>query len=86
VIGCLDAPTRCVGLSSLKLGAHKMKYSISYKDAAGITLRSEYLAFANDEDASTFATKEKSRNALIEVWKGEQLLVRYEQAARSVRA
>ncbi len=63
-----------------------MKYSISYKDASGVTLRSEYLDFDADEEASAFARKDASQNALIEVWKGNHLLVRLEQAGKGVRA
>ncbi|HVV32011.1 MAG TPA: hypothetical protein VHC73_02190 [Vitreimonas sp.] len=63
-----------------------MKYSISYKDAAGITTRSECLPFDTDEDASAFVKQDLSKTALIEVWKGDHLLVRLEQAAKGVRA
>lgn len=62
-----------------------MKYSISYKDAAGITTRSECLQFDTDEDASAFAKQDLPKNALIEVWKGDKLLVRLEQTAKGVR-
>lgn len=62
-----------------------MNYSISYKDAAGITLRSECLPFGGDEEASAFARKDLSKTALIEVWKGEHLVVRLEQPAAAAR-
>jgi hypothetical protein len=62
-----------------------MKYSISYKDAAGITTRSECLQFDADEDASAFAKQDLSKNALIEVWKDDHLVVRLEPTAKGAR-
>ena len=53
-----------------------MNYSIRYKDAKGITSRSEFLPFASDGEAETYASRELQGNPMIEVWKGEALLVR----------
>ncbi|MBL8546568.1 MAG: hypothetical protein JNL81_08885 [Hyphomonadaceae bacterium] len=53
-----------------------MNYSIRYKSAAGVTARSEVLAFANDLEAMDHGRAGSGRNAIIEVWKGEHLLVR----------
>ena len=63
-----------------------MNYSISYKDAAGITLRSEFLEFDADEAASAFAKRDLAQSALIEVWKGDHLLIRLEQPAKGTGA
>lgn len=63
-----------------------MNYSISYKDAAGITLRSEHIAFAGDEEASLHAKNDLATNALIEVWKGDQLVARLEQSRKGALA
>jgi len=53
-----------------------MNYSIRYKDAKGITSRSEFLPFATDGEAERYAAVEVQGNPMVEVWKGETLLVR----------
>jgi len=53
-----------------------MNYSIRYKDAKGITSRSEFLPFATDGAAETYAAEELPSSPKIEVWKGDDLLVR----------
>jgi hypothetical protein len=63
-----------------------MKYSISYKNTAGITLRSECLTFGGDEEALAFAKNDLAATALIEVWKGDDLLARLDHAAKGVRS
>lgn len=53
-----------------------MNYSIQYKNARGITARSEFLPFATDIEAIAHGRAGSGRDAIIEVWKGDQLLVR----------
>ena len=53
-----------------------MNYSIRYKDAKGITNRSEFLPFATDGEAKHYANTELPKNSMIEVWKNDDLLVR----------
>ncbi|HYD88627.1 MAG TPA: hypothetical protein VEA80_14225 [Vitreimonas sp.] len=53
-----------------------MNYSIRYTDAGGVTIRSEFLPFDSDDDASTYAGLELPRTPLIEVWKGDDLVTR----------
>lgn len=53
-----------------------MNYSIRYKDAKGITSRSEFLPFATDGEAQSYATVELPNCGTVEVWKGDDLLVR----------
>jgi hypothetical protein len=58
-----------------------MNYSIRYKDALGITARSEFLPFDADADASGYAKETMAKNAMVEVWKGDALVLRLERAA-----
>ena len=53
-----------------------MNYSIQYKNAGGITSRSEVLPFETDLEAMDHGRAGSGRNAIVEVWKGENLLVR----------
>lgn len=53
-----------------------MNYSIQYKNARGITARSEFLPFATDADAMEHGREGSGRDAIVEVWKGDHLLVR----------
>lgn len=53
-----------------------MNYSIRYKSAKGITTWSEFLPFATDGEAKTYATGALPGSTMIEVWKGDDLLVR----------
>ena len=62
-----------------------MKYSINYKNASGVTDHTEFLAFDGDDEASAHARKDLPQHALIEVWKGDQLLERLEQPAKGAR-
>lgn len=54
----------------------RMKYSVCFKDARGITERSEVTPFPSDADALSYARAELSKNAIVEVWKGDNLLAR----------
>jgi hypothetical protein len=56
-----------------------MKYSILYKDALGVTGRSEFIPFDVDAEAAAYARAALPQNALIEVWKGDGLVVRLER-------
>ena len=56
-----------------------VNYSIRYKDAKGITSRSEFLPFATDGEAKTYASDELPSSAMIEIWKGDDLLVRIQR-------
>lgn len=53
-----------------------MHYAISYKNSAGHTQRSEFTAFDSDADAMAQGRRGVHANAIVEVWKGETLLVR----------
>ena len=53
-----------------------MHYSIQYKNARGITARSEFLAFATDDEAMEHGREGSGRDAIVEVWKDDRLLVR----------
>lgn len=53
-----------------------MKYSIQYKNAGGITARSEMLSFETDLEAMDHGRTGSGHNAIVEVWKNDQLLVR----------
>ncbi len=53
-----------------------MNYSIWYKDASGVTQRSDCIRFDSDDDAARRAGSELHGNAIIEVWKGDHLLTR----------
>jgi hypothetical protein len=53
-----------------------LNYSIQYKDTGGITARSEFLPFETDLEAMDHGRARSGRNAIVEVWKGEHLLVR----------
>lgn len=53
-----------------------MNYAIHYKNARGVTARSELLPFATDLDAMDHGRAGSGRCAIVEVWKGDHLLVR----------
>ncbi len=53
-----------------------MNYSIRYKNAGGVVARSELLPFANDLEAMDHGRAGSGRNAIIEGWKGDHLIVR----------
>lgn len=57
-------------------GAAPLHYSIQYKNARGITARSEFLPFASDAEAMLHGREGSGRDAIVEVWKGDKLLVR----------
>lgn len=53
-----------------------MNYSIRYLNDKGVTERSEFLPFASDADATDHARTHSQRHFILEVWKGEDLLLR----------
>ena len=55
-----------------------MHYSICFKNGAGHTQRSEYTRFKTDSDAVGYGRKSSRETAIVEVWKGDHLLVRLE--------
>ena len=63
-------------LANCEPGAAPLNYSIQYKNARGITARSEFLPFATDADAMEHGREGSARDAIVEVWKGDHLLVR----------
>lgn len=63
-------------LAGCEPGAAPLNYSIQYKNASGVTARSEFLPFATDIEAVEHGREGSGRNAIVEVWKGDQLLVR----------
>jgi hypothetical protein len=58
-----------------------MHYSICFKNDAGHTQRSEFTRFKTDDDAISYGRKGRREAPIIEVWKGDHLLVRLETAA-----
>lgn len=57
-----------------------MHYSICFKNDAGHTQRSEFTRFKTDDDAIGYGRKSSRDAAIVEVWKGDHLLVRLEDA------
>ena len=55
-----------------------MHYSICFKNDRGQTQRSEYTRFKTDSDAIIYGRKSTRETAIVEVWKGDHLLVRLE--------
>lgn len=53
-----------------------MHYAIAYKNSAGRTQRSEFTRFDSDNDALNHGRRSIRDNAIVEVWKGDQLLAR----------
>lgn len=53
-----------------------MQYSIQYKNARGLTSRSEILAFKSDVEALAHGRAGSGRDAIVEVWKGDHLVGR----------
>lgn len=58
-----------------------MNYSVQYKNARGITARSEFLPFETDEAAVEYGRDSSSQNAIVEVWKSGTLVARLFSAA-----
>jgi hypothetical protein len=58
-----------------------MHYSISFKNRAGHTQRSEFTRFKTDDDAIGYGRKSSRETAIVEVWKGNHLLARLERKA-----
>ena len=58
-----------------------MHYSICFKDGAGHTRRSEFTLFKTDGDAIGYGHDSTDEAAIVEVWKGDHLLVRLEDNA-----
>lgn len=69
-------PARYKVLANCEPGAALLNYSIQYKNARGLTARSEYLPFTTDHEAIAHGRAGSGRDAIIEVWKGDHLLVR----------
>jgi hypothetical protein len=63
-------------LANCEPGAALLKYSIQYKNVRGLTSHSEFLPFETDLDAVAHGRASSGRDAIIEVWKGDNLLVR----------
>lgn len=53
-----------------------MNYSIAYKNRKGLTQRSEFLPFDDDAAAIAHGKLDTGANPIVEVWKGDALLVR----------
>ena len=53
-----------------------MNYSVQYKNAGGITERSEFLPFDTDSEANAYAQIDLPRYFIVEVWKGNALVTR----------
>jgi hypothetical protein len=60
-----------------------MNYSICYLKSDGCTERSEFLPFESDASAVRYANSQMRTAALVEVWKGDALLVRLDRAAQT---
>jgi len=61
-----------------------MKYSMSFKTGDGVTVRSEVVMFESDEEALAHARSEAGKSAIVETWKGDNLLIRLEQSKAAV--
>ena len=57
-----------------------MKYPISFRAGDGVTVRSEVMLFQSDEEALAYGKAEASKSAIVEVWKGDDLLIRLDQS------
>lgn len=53
-----------------------MHYAIAYKNGAGQTQRSEFMPFKTDDDAISFGRRGALNSPIVEIWKGDDLLVR----------
>lgn len=53
-----------------------MRYSICFKDRLGVTESSEFTAFGDDAEAMNYAYVRRAGSAIVEVWKGDDLLTR----------
>ena len=53
-----------------------MKYSIQYKNAGGLTGRTEFLPFETDAAAEAYGREGSLGDAIVEVWQGDHLVVR----------
>lgn len=60
-----------------------MNYSINYKDTMGITIRTEFLPFDDDEQASGYAREHAAKTPMVEVWKADALVIRLDRRARA---
>lgn len=58
-----------------------MFYSICFKNDRGHIQRSEYTRFKTDDDAMIYGRKSTRETAIVEVWKGDHLLVRLDGGA-----
>jgi hypothetical protein len=56
-----------------------MHYAISYKNSAGQTQYSEFTPFDTDDAAIAHGERGSHDNPIVEVWKGNHLLIRLEQ-------
>lgn len=63
-------------LADCEPGVALLNYSIQYKNARGLTSRSEFLPFATDLEAIDHGRAGSGREAIVEVWKGDHLVVR----------
>jgi hypothetical protein len=75
VIAPLGRPDTKV-LANCEPGAALMNYSIQYKSGQGLTSHSEFLPFATDLEAIAHGRAGSGSDAITEVWKGDNLLVR----------
>ena len=55
-----------------------MHYSICFKNDRGLTQRSEYTRIKTDNDAIVYGRKSTADAAIVEVWRGNDLLIRLE--------
>ncbi len=60
-----------------------MHYSICFKNDAGHTQRSEFTPFETDNDAIAYGRLSRLETAIVEVWKGDHLLVRLERTGKT---
>lgn len=60
-----------------------MHYSICFKNDHGLTQRSECTRFKTDNDAIAYGRNGGAEAAIVEVWKGDHLLVRLERAGKT---
>jgi hypothetical protein len=59
-----------------------MHYAVCYRNGAGHIQRSEYTRFKTDADALSYGRRGCREAAVVEVWKGNDLLARLQACDR----
>jgi len=65
----------------LRARSGSVNYSFSYKNVAGLTQHSEFIAFDDDRAAIAHGKLDADANAIVEIWKNDNLLLRLTRGA-----